>query len=304
MGDGALRGGTVEPGDPPFEELRPLLLSIAYRMLGSFTDAEDIVQDAYLRWTTRADRQVRSPKAYLTTAVTRLCIDHQRARGRHRTLEETWLPEPWSGSTEAAGPHASESLSTAFLLLLQSLSPVERAVFLLRTVFDCDYSEISGIVGKGEENCRQIARRARDLVVARRPRFEVSRQEQDRLVREFANASASGDLERLKGVLSDDATLRADAGGRKIRFGKVQALSRPILGRERVARFLALAGSQRPAGFEVRTLELAGRPALAGYAGGAPFSVITFDFAGDRIRGVFILNDPEKLGHLPPLQEN
>src|SRR5215208_5389379 len=184
-----------------FDRHRQLLFSIAYRMLGSVADAEDVMQESYLRWRRASEREVRSPKAYLSTVVTRLCLDHLRsARARRVRYVGPWLPEPLvtEPSPDASEVTAlDESLSMAFLVLLESLTPTERAVFLLREVFDYDYGEISRLVGKSEANCRQIARRARQSVAARRPRFERSAEQEEHLVERFLEACASGDMEGL-----------------------------------------------------------------------------------------------------------
>jgi len=219
-----------------FERHRSLLFSIAYRMLGSVADAEDVVQEAYLRWREVPTKEVRSPKSYLSAVVTRLSINRLRsARAQREKYVGPWLPEPLLSdpAEETAGAaELDESLSMAFLVLLESLNPVERAVFLLREVFDYDYDEISRIVEKSEDNCRQIARRARQSVAARRPRFERSPEQEERLARQFFETCMNGDMEGLVEILSADVTLRSDGGGR------VAAAPYPIHGPERVARFL------------------------------------------------------------------
>ena len=219
-----------------FERHRSLLFSIAYRMLGSVADAEDVVQEAYLRWQQAPEAEVRSPRSYLSTVVTRLSIDRLRsARARREEYVGPWLPEPLVSERAeevAVLDELGESLSTAFLVVLESLNPVERAVFLLREVFDYDYEEISRILGKSEDNCRQIAHRARQSVAARRPRFERSPEQEERLSRQFLEACMSGDMEGLISLLSEDVTLWSDGGG------KVAAAPYPIYGPERVARFL------------------------------------------------------------------
>ena len=213
-----------------FERHRSLLFSIAYRMLGSVTDAEDIVQETYLRWQEMPDTVVRSLKSYLSAVVTRLSIDRLRSARAHR--EEyvgPWLPEPLVLNRVEEGAdliQLDESLSMAFLVLLESLNPVERAVFLLREVFDYEYEEISRIVGKSEANCRQITRRARQSVAARRPRFESSPEQEERLTQRFVDTCMSGDMEGLLELLSEDVTLWSDGGG------KVAAASYPIHGPE------------------------------------------------------------------------
>ena len=279
-----------------FGRHRPLLFSIAYRMLGSVMDAEDVVQEAFLRWQRAPRTEVRSPKAYLSAVVTRLCIDQLRtARTRREEYVGPWLPEPLP--TEPPDTVTiDESLSMAFLVLLESLNPTERAVFLLREVFDYDYEEISRLVGKSEANCRQIARRARDSVAARRPRFESSPEQEERLMASFLEASLGGDMEGLVSVLSEDVTLWSDGGG------KTRAAMNPIHGADRVSRFIFGILREAPPGLVVRRTRVNGRPGIIGYfADGRPQSVTTFEVAGGRIRAIRIVVNPEKLGAVPPL---
>lgn len=276
-----------------FDRYRPLLFSIAYRMLGSVMDAEDIVQEAFVRWQRASAAEVRSPKAYLSAVVTRLCIDELRpARIRREEYVGPWLPEPLP--TEPA-PDLDESLSMAFLVLLESLNPTERAVFLLREVFEYGYDEISRLVGKSEANCRQIARRARQSVAARRPRFERSPEQEERLVQQFVETCESGDMEGLVSLLSDDITVWSDGGG------KVAAARHPIHGSEKVARFLLGLLSKAPPTFVVRLARVNGGPGIIGYVDGHPLNVLTFDVVGGRIRAIRIVLNPEKLRAVPPL---
>jgi RNA polymerase sigma-70 factor (ECF subfamily) len=282
-----------------FDEHRSLLFSIAYRMLGSVMDAEDVVQEAYLRWQGASGEEVRSPRSYLSAIVTRLSIDRLRsARAQRERYVGPWLPEPLStepGPAEAAT--LDDTLSMAFLVLLESLSPVERAVFLLREVFGYGYDEISRIVGKSEANCRQISRRAREAVAARRPRFEASPEEEERLMGSFLRASLDGDMGGLLSLLSEDVTLYSDGGG------KTRAALNPIHGSDRVARFLTGILRKLPPGFAVRRTPVNGRPGLVGYsADGSPQSVVTLDVAEGRIRAVRLVVNPEKLKNVPPLE--
>jgi RNA polymerase sigma-70 factor, ECF subfamily len=294
-------GGSTERHEV-FDRHRPLLFSIAYRMLGSVMDAEDVVQEAFVRWQRAPETEVRSPKAYLSTVVTRLCIDQLRsARARREEYVGPWLPEPLTaapGTAGETGPEAAlldESLSMAFLVLLESLNPTERAVFLLREVFDYDYPEISRLVGKTEANCRQISRRAREAVAARRPRFERSPEQEERLTELFVEACTSGDLEGLLSLLSEDVTLWSDGGGR------VRAALNPIHGADRVARFLVGILREVPAGFAVRLARVNGRPGVLAYEGGRPTGVVSLDVSEGRIQAVRIVVNPEKLGSVPPL---
>jgi RNA polymerase sigma-70 factor (ECF subfamily) len=281
-----------------FERYRSLLFAIAYRMLGSVTDAEDLVQEAYLRWREAPEAEVRSPKSYLSAVVTRLSIDRLRsARVKREEYVGPWLPEPLLSdrAEEGADPiELDESLSMAFLVLLESLNPVERAVFLLREVFDYGYEDISRIVGKSEENCRQIARRARQSVAARRPRFDRSPEQEERLTERFVEACVSGDMEGLIGLLSEDVTLWSDGGG------KVAAAPYPIHGPRAVARFLLGVLRTVPPGFSTRPAQINGDPGVIGYVDGHATSVVALDFEDGRLRGIRIVVNPEKLRALPP----
>jgi RNA polymerase sigma-70 factor (ECF subfamily) len=267
---------------------------MAYRMLGSVMDAEDVVQEAYLRWQRAArEEEVRSPKSYLAAVVTRLCIDQLRsARARREEYVGPWLPEPLP--TDRA--LLDESLSMAFLVLLESLNPTERAVFLLREVFDYDYREISQLVDKSEENCRQIARRARQSVAARRPRFESSPEQEERLMGRFLEACFGGDMDGLLALLSEDVTLWSDGGG------KTRAALNPIYGADNVARFIWGILRKAPPGFAVRRASVNGRPGIIGYfEDGRPHSVVTFDVAEGSIRAIRLVVNPEKLRAVPPM---
>jgi RNA polymerase sigma-70 factor, ECF subfamily len=284
-----------------FDRNRPLLFSIAYRMTGGVMEAEDTVQEAFLRWQRASEDEVRSPSAYLSKAVTRLCIDRLRsATVRREQYVGPWLPEPVLGEqAQEIGARAEleDTLSMAFLVLLESLSPVERAVFLLREVFDYVYAEIASLVGKSEANCRQISRRARQSEAARRPRFESSPEQEERLIEGFLQASLSGDMEALLELLSDDVTLYSDGGG------KTRAALRPIYGADYVARFLAGTLRNIPPGFAVRQTRVNGRPGLVGYFGnGSPHSVVSVEVAEGSIRAIRLVVNPEKLGNVPPLE--
>lgn len=287
-------------GARAFERHRPLLYSIAYRMLGSAMDAEDVVQEAYLRWQ-KTEGEVRSPRAYLSTVVTRLSIDRLRsAKARREQYVGPWLPEPIATgdpSEVAEAPVLEESLSMAFLVLLESLNPVERAVFLLREVFDYDYAEISQVVGKTETNCRQIAHRTRRAVAARRPRFESSREQQQKMTKLFVEACAGGDMQGLLSLLSEDVVFYADGGGR------VVTARNPVYGADKVARLLLGLGRKLPPGFAVRLLEVNGQPGIVAYFGDLPNSVLTLEISGGRIRTVRNVQNPDKLRAVPRLDE-
>ncbi len=283
-----------------FAASRPWLFAIAYRMLGSVMDAEDLVQDAFLRWQEAPETEVRSPRAYLTTIVTRLAINHLRAAKTQReTYVGTWLPEPLPDD-RAADPEArvelAESLSLAFLVLLERLSPVERAAFLLHEVFDLDYAEIAGIVDKSEANCRQLVARARKRLGATRERFVADRGRADRLVARFTEAARTGDLDALIAVLAEDITLYADGGG------KVPgAAPEPVHGAANVAR--RASGFARRAmreGVSYRQMQINGQPGVVAYRDGRPLSVLVFEIRADRIQTMYAIANPDKLGTLPP----
>jgi RNA polymerase sigma-70 factor, ECF subfamily len=276
-----------------YEELRPLLFSIAYRMLGSVSEAEDVVQETFLRFH-RAVDEVESPKAYLSTVATRLAIDHLRsARVRREQYVGPWLPEPLL-TAEAEDDEDDETLSLAFLVVLETLSPVERAVFLLRDVFDFGYDEIAAIVERSEDNCRQLAVRARRRVEERRPRFETSREQRDELARRFFEAADAGDTDGLVSLLADDVVLYGDGGG------KAPAAPYPIQGRERLSRVLVgFAKQNRRFGLRVRPAQVNGQPGAAMVdADGAIVYVVGLDVADGLVQAVRSIVNPDKLRHL------
>ena len=283
-----------------FQQHRPLLFSIAYRMLGSVADAEDTVQEAFVRWQQVSVTEVRSPKSYLSAVVTRLCLDHLRSeKVRREEYVGPWLPEPLltDGSLDVAETvELDETLSMAFLVLLERLTPVERAVFLLREVFDYDYAEIARIVAKSEANCRQIARRARESVAARRPRFEVSPEQEERLMDSFLEACSDGDMESLLALLSEDVILYSDGGG------KVRAALNPIYGPEKVSRFLLGILGKTPPGFSTKIVWINGHPGVIGYVDDQPMSAVALEATVDRIQTIRIVVNPEKLKTIPSLR--
>jgi RNA polymerase sigma-70 factor (ECF subfamily) len=283
-----------------YQELRPLLFSIAYRMVGSVGDAEDIVQEAFLRFhrATREGEVVESPKAFLSTVTTRLGIDHLRsARVRRESYVGQWLPEPLlTDEAPDIAQHAetADSLSLAFLVLLESLSPVERAVFLLREVFGYGYDEIARVVGKSEDNCRQLAVRARRQVDAKKPRFEASRQRKEELARRFFAAAAEGDAEGLIGLLAADVVAYGDGGG------KAPAFPKPVFGRERVARlFGGLRGRAERLMATLRSAAVNGQPGAVFFdPEGQPVLVVSLDIADDQVQAIRAVSNPDKLQHL------
>ena len=289
--------------DDAYRELRPLLFSIAYRMVGSVGEAEDLVQEAFLRFhrAVVGGEEVASPKAWLSAVTTRLAIDHLRsARARRERYVGAWLPEPLVTSTEPdAAEHAetADTLSLAFLVLLERLSPVQRAVFLLHDVFGYGYGEIAGLVGRSEDNCRQIAARARRHVEAGRPRVEASRRQRDELARRFFAAVDQGDTEGLVGLLAADAVMEGDGGGR------APALTAPAAGARRVARFLiGLARRGRAVGMRSRPVEVNGHPGLLIIdSEGHILGVLALDIADGRVQTVRSIANPDKLRHLGPV---
>jgi RNA polymerase sigma-70 factor, ECF subfamily len=286
-----------------YEDLRPLLFSIAYRMVGSVAESEDIVQDSFLRYqhALAEGAEIESPKAYLSAVTTRLAIDHLRsARVRKETYVGEWLPEPVL--TEGAPDTAqyvedADSLSMAFLLVLERLSPLERAVFLLHDVFDYGYDEIAGILGKSEESCRQLAVRARRHVDEHKPRFEASREQRDQLAARFFDAVGAGDMAGLVELLAADVVVVGDGGGTS------PSWRNPIVGRDRAARLLlGLRRHSRELGVEVRRTEINGQPGAMYFdLSGRLMYVMTIDIADGVVQTVRSIINPDKLRHLGPL---
>ncbi len=290
-----------------YQPLRPLLFSIAYRMLGTVSDAEDIVQEAFLRYHRAAAAGpggIDSPKAFLSAVTTRLCIDYLRsARVRREAYVGEWLPEPLLTDTAAPDPagaaEQADSLSMAFLLLLERLTPVERAVFLLHDVFGYDYDEISGIVGKSKDNCRQLVLRARRHVGQGRPRFEASRSKREKLASQFFRAVGDGDMDGLVSMLAEDVVVYGDSGGTS------PSWPRPITGRDHVRRLLiSLGGQIRRVGITISQTEINGQPgAMFLDPDGNLVNVFALDIAEGRVRTVRSVINPEKLRHLGPLAD-
>jgi RNA polymerase sigma-70 factor (ECF subfamily) len=284
-----------------FTETRPLLFSIAYRMLGSVADAEDVVQEAYLRWQRTPDLDVREPRAYLTTVVTRLAINELRsARAKRETYVGPWLPEPLvteHAPDSSASVELAESLSMAFLVMLERLSPIERAVLLLHDVFDFDHAEIARIVDKSEANCRQLLARAKKRVVADEARFDADREQAARLTQRFTDAARAGDIDAMLAVLADDITLWADGGG------KVPgAALRPIHGADTVARFI-IDRTERSAspGRTTRPVQINGQPGFVIYMSGRPLTALIFHVRDGRIRTLYAVGNPDKLRNVAEL---
>ena len=280
------------------EQLRPRAFAIAYRMLGSVSEAEDVVQEGLMRLhgVLEAGEAIEVPEAYLATVVTRLAIDRLRsARVRRESYVGEWLPEPMvteGRDDPAAHAEMSDSLSLAFLVLLERLSPDQRAVFLLRDVFDYPYDTIADIVGKGETAVRQLAVRARRHIEQDRPRFEASRREHEELARRFMTAARTGDLVGLEALLAHDVGLHADGGG------KARALVHPVFGRHGVARAIVgwMRGLRGIEGYSIRPVEVNGHAGAVGLDGNQRvLHVMSLDIADGQIQGIRSIANPDKL---------
>jgi RNA polymerase sigma-70 factor (ECF subfamily) len=276
-----------------FEQHRSALFGLAYRMLGSVMDAEDVLQEAFLRWQKAPAAEVRSPRAYLMTIVTRLSVDQlRRAHVQREEYVGPWLPEPLLQAPDndpARLVELDESLSTAFLLLLESLSPLDRAVFLLHEVFNYTFAEIAIIVDRSPADCRQIGHRARQRLLQGRPRFEVEAETVEEVVQHFLRACVGDDLSALLGLLAPDVTVTTDNGG------KVQSIRNIVVGSDRVAR-LMLGIFRRwspPLIFHMATIN--GQPALIGCADKRPVSATTFDVRGSKVQAIYQVVNPDKL---------
>lgn len=277
---------------------RPRLFALAYRMLGSVAEAEDLLQEAWLRWQAAERDGVAAPGAYLARIVTRLCLDHLKsARVRREHYVGEWLPEPLVESEGAVPGELAQELSVALLLALERLSPLERAVFLLHDVFEADFAEIAATLGRSEAACRQLAVRARAHVKAARPRFAVAPEQAEAIALAFHQAAREGDLASLQRLLAEEVVLHSDGGGRRA------AALNPIRGRARVCRFFVgvtrkFGGGRPPARFAW----LNGQPGLLSLEhDGLPQSV-TLEIEGGRITAIYLVRNPEKLRHLegPP----
>jgi RNA polymerase sigma-70 factor (ECF subfamily) len=283
-----------------FEAHRPQLFGIAYRMLGSAADAEDVVQDAYLKWQSAPRDDVRSERAFLSTMVTRLCLDQlASARVRREKYVGPWLPEPVRtefGSAPFEQPSADppdlESISLAFLVLLQSLTPVERAVYLLHEVFDYSHAEIAQILGREETACRQLLHRAKASVNAGRPRFAPDKQAHQNLLGKFMMAVGGGDLDGLKKLLASDVTAWSDGGG------KATAATQALHGAEHVARFYHGLGKKMPRDLGFAIEEINGWPAIVLRNPEGIETVINLETDGQLIYGIRAVRNPDKLARL------
>jgi len=285
-----------------FQQYRPILFSIAYRMLGSAAEADDILQDAYLRFQAVPPAEVESPKSYLCAIVTRLCLNQlTSARTRRETYLGPWLPEPvlTTAYPELVDPETRasnyDSISMAFLTLLQNLTPAERAVFLLHEVFDYDYGEIAHILEKSEAACRKLGSRAKDYITAHRPRFQTTPEEHRRLLEAFMRAASDGDVEGLTALLAEGVTFWADGGG-KVKGAALE----PVRGPLNVARFvIGVTTRFMPVGATFAVVDVNGKPTLLiRRADGTPAIVVSVDAdAGEaRVHSIWVIANPDKLG--------
>lgn len=282
-----------------FNSHRKRLMGVAYRMLGSTADAQDVLQDAWLRWNESDTASLRSAEAWLVTVVTRLSIDRLRAvRQEREHYSGQWLPEPLveaSPETPEQALELADDVSVAFLAVLEQLSPEERAAFVLRQVFDADYADVAAALGKSETACRQLVHRAAERLKERRPRFTVTRDAHLKLLREFAQAAASGDLSALRGLLADDAELVSDGGG------KVRSFARVLRGAQRLAMlYFALARrlSRDGGRQDIVLAEVNGRPGLLRFIDGQLESVQSFETDGTRITAIHSQRNPDKLARV------
>ncbi|WP_129781045.1 RNA polymerase sigma-70 factor [Peristeroidobacter soli] len=281
-----------------FAAERARLLGIAYRMLGSRADAEDVLQDAWLRWNESGNADVRSTQAWLTTIVTRLSIDRLRsAKAQREVYIGPWLPEPLADidpvTPESTAELASE-LSLAFLNLLERLGPDERAAFVLHDAFDCDYDDIAEVLGKSPAACRQLVHRARERVIAERRRFEVDEQTRRRMLERFIEVANAGDLPAIKALFATDARLVTDGGGKAV------AVRRILHGAERIAQLFKMIFRRNASGVERRIVRVNGELGLATSFRGRLHSVTTIDTDGRRIYAYYSVANPDKLGAFLP----
>lgn len=281
----------------PFDRHRRLLFTVAYQMLGSVAEAEDVVQDAWLRWSAADRGDVADPRAYLIRVASRLALDRlDSARVRRETYVGPWLPEPLLTSTTDPADEAElgEQVSLALLVVLETLSPAERAVFVLREVFALPAADVAAALDRSEPAVRQLAHRAREHVAARRPRFDADRAAQQEVTERFLAACAGGDLGALLATLAPGAVLVSDGGGR------AKAALRPITGPDKVARFLLAIASEGLVipGLRVELADVNGTPGVAAWVGGDPFLALSLVVADGRVEHVLIVRNPDKLAGL------
>src|SRR5690606_32404060 len=280
------------PSDPSFTDLRPRLVRLAYRMLGSVADAEDVVQDAWARWLAADRTSVREPAALLRTIVTRLCLNELKsARRRRETYFGVWLPEPIVEDWE---PDAGDDITLPLMIALERLSPLERATFLLHDVFGMSFDEVAGAIGREPAACRKLASRAREHIRATRPRFNVTKEQGLGIAAAFYAASRNGDLQRLRSLLAEDVTASTDGGG------KVPASPRPLIGIAAVmARHEQLAHEFRQSpSLLIRYAVIDGLPGFISVEGGGIVQTTALQIAKDKIVAIYITRNPDKLQHL------
>lgn len=276
-----------------FKRHRARLFGIAYRMLGTHAESEDILQEAYLKWHQAEAEKIETPEAWLVTIVTRLSIDRLRkAASERETYIGPWLPEPLAVSEQPSPEEELElasNLSLAFMVLLERLSPVERAAFLLHDIFDCGYADIARIVGKTETASRQLIHRARERVRADKPRFEASERERAKLIRKFSAAAYAGDEKTLLALFSDEISMISDGGG------KVTAARKIVSGKKKLAHALAMFGTKAGAALTNTLYRINGELGLLTFYEGKIFSATTFEFEGGKITAVYRVMNPDKL---------
>ncbi|MFB6905286.1 RNA polymerase sigma-70 factor [Streptomyces bacillaris] len=295
----------ADPATDVFEEHRPVLTGVAYRMLGRITDAEDVVQEAWLRWSSADREEVREPRAYLVRITTRLAVDRLRhLRSRREAYVGPWLPEPLATEGAVGSPPVpdvaeravlADSVSFAVLVVLESLSPLERAVFVLREAFGFPYAEIAAALDRTEPAVRQLAGRARRHVGERRPRYDVDPAERRDLTERFLAAASGGSIERLMALLAPDVRLVSDAGG------KAKAALRTIESADKVGRFLAAVAQEVGPDWDMRVAEFNGGPAVACFVGGKPDTFLQLEVRDGVIQCIYIVRNPDKLSGLSAL---
>lgn len=284
----------VRTADEAFTQYRGMLFGIAYRLLGTVTDAEDTVQEAWLRWST-VTGQVTEPRAYLARTVTNLAINRLRsAAARRESYFGPWLPEPLVTSPDSAEDvELAESVSLAILVVLESLSPLERAVFVLHEAFGYGYQEIAEMLEHTPASVRQVGHRAREHVQARRPRYDAPASQRRQVTERFLAASVGGELDEMMRLLAPDVTLTSDGGGKR-RAGRW-----PLHGAERVARFASGVLNQLPPEPATHEVLVNGRPGLLFTSAGVPDTIALVELVGERITEIYVIRNPDKLRHVP-----